>query len=500
MLSRRELMGTAPAFLRQVRRRRKPNLLFLMADDHAGYVMGCDGNGLAQTPNLDRLASESMRFSSHYCNAPVCTPSRQSLLTGQMPHSAGVTVLQTPLSADKPTLAKQLKRAGYQTAVFGKMHFNRPGEPGLHGFDYLMTEGEATKAWQGKVKPAPIPGDVATKRLPWQPFKTPAAEWLNAANLPYPRRDAEMRGTFIAREGMRYLEENRDKPFALWVSLQEPHSPFDYPVEDRGAFDPRRFPVPRVGPQDGGQIPMIFRDLSPEEKQGIIAAYYTSTRFLDRNWGRVLNKLKELGLEEDTVVVYTADHGYDLGQHGRFEKHCGYDPALRVPLMIRWPGQVTPGVVRDFTEHLDLGPALLDMLEAPPLPVQQGQSLRPYLEGRRPERPRTHIVSEYLENEEVFVRTSQWKLQYGSGRRKRTDGYVTDQPTPGRTVKLFHLGKDPGEFVNEAGRYPKEVAELQKVALARFRTTHPDAAHEPSQGSVEDLLDFYLPPRDAKSA
>ena len=105
---------------------RRPNFLFLLADDHAAYVLGCDGNRLAATPNLDRLASEGTRFSRHFCNSPVCTPSRQSFFTGQLPHTAGVTRLPTPLALDKPTLAKQFKAAGYSTAVFGKMHFNRP--------------------------------------------------------------------------------------------------------------------------------------------------------------------------------------------------------------------------------------------------------------------------------------------------------------------------------------------------------------------------------------
>lgn len=494
------MLGLAPAVVKAQRSRKRPNLLFLMADDHAGYVMGCDGNRQALTPNLDRLASESVRFAAHHCNSPVCTPSRQSLITGLMPHAAGVTVLETPLSPEQQTLPKLLKQAGYQTAVFGKMHFNRPASPGLHGFDFLMTEGEATREWQRVVKPEPLLPDVETKRLPWRPFRTPAREWLNADNLPYPRRDAEMRGTFIAREGMRYMEENRDRPFALWISLQEPHSPFDFPVEDRGRFDPRSFTVPRVGEQDGGQIPLIFRDLSTAEKQGIIAAYYTSTHFLDRNWGRVLAKLLELRLEEDTLVVYTADHGYDLGHHGRFEKHCGYDQALRVPLMVRWPGRISPGVVRESTEHLDLAPTLAEMLDAPPFARQHGQSLRPYLAGRRPAHPRTHVVSEYLENEEVFVRTSKWKLMYGTGRRKRNDGYVTDNATPGRTVRLYDLEKDAGEFRNVAAQRPKVVRELEMTALERFRATHPEAVAEPSQAGVEDALDFYLRPRDAKPA
>lgn len=492
--------GLGPAILGRAQARRRPNLLFLIADDHAAYVMGCDGNRQARTPNLDRLASQGACFQSHYCNSPVCTPSRQSLLTGQMPHSSGVTVLRTALSPDKPTIARQLKHAGYQTAVFGKMHFNRPAAPGLHGFDHMLTEGEITRAWQREVQPAPMPAGIPTQTLPWRPFQVPAREWLNAAKLPYPRRDDEMRGTYIARQAMRYIEEKKDQPFALWVSLMEPHSPFDFPIEDRGLFDPRQFRVPGVGPQDPPQIPLIFRDLSPQEKQGIIAAYYTSAHFMDRNFGRVLDHLRKLGLEDDTLVVYTADHGYDLGHHGRFEKHCGYDQALRVPLLLRHPGRIRPGVIRQFTEHIDLAPTLLDLLDAPALPVQHGHSLRPYLEAKPPRSPRRQIVSEYLENEEVFVRTERWKLIHGTGRRRRDDGYVTHQPTPGRYAKLFDLASDPGEFQDLAARHAAVVAELQQVAVDRFRSTHPDAPSEPSQGGRDELLDFYLRPRDAAPA
>jgi choline-sulfatase len=141
---RSALAGLAAAPLTFSAPRRKPNFLFILADDHAGYVMGCDGNNQAITPHIDRLAGGGKRFSAHHCNSPVCTPSRQSFFTGQLPHAAGVTVLTTALSPDKPTLAKQFRQAGYNTAVFGKMHFNRTGEPGLHGFDIAKTEDQIT--------------------------------------------------------------------------------------------------------------------------------------------------------------------------------------------------------------------------------------------------------------------------------------------------------------------------------------------------------------------
>jgi choline-sulfatase len=495
MLSRRTLIASA---LQQTRPR--PNLLVIMADDHAGYVLGCDGNAMARTPNLDRLASEGTRFARHHCNSPVCTPSRQSLLTGQLPHMAGVTVLQTPLSEDKPTLPKLLKQAGYHTGVIGKMHFNRAAREGLHGFDYCMTEQELNRAWLRDVKPAALPEGTRAKPQ-WRPFKDPARIWLNGDKLPYPRLEADMKAAYQLRLADEYLEAHKSQPFALWLSFHEPHSPFDFPFEDRERFDPAKFSVPRVGANDAGQIPLIFRDLTPEQKQGIIAAYYTSAEYLDRNIGRALDLLKKHRVDQDTLVVYMADHGYSLGQHGRFEKHCGYEPALHVPLLMRLPGRVRAGhTVRDFTEHVDVPHTLTDLLALDALPIRHGQSLRPYLEGKRPDRPRTHIFSEYLENEEAFVKTDRWKFIHCSGRRKRTDGYDTDTPTPGRYTRLFDRKQDPGEFENVAARHPKVVAEMEKLLLDRFRSTHPDLAAEPQRLAAPEALDYYVRPRDAKGA
>lgn len=474
-----------------------PNLLFLIADDHAGYVLGCDGNRLARTPHLDRLASEGVRFAQHYCNSPVCTPSRQSFFTGLLPHAAGVTVLKTPLDENRPTLARQFRRAGYQTAVFGKMHFNRPAHPGLHGFDLALTEDAVQKQWLHELPPDPVLPPIPTKP-PWRPFQDPARIWLNAARLPFPRRYEQMKSTWLARQACSYLEQHRRQPFALWVSFQEPHSPFDFPMEDRSLFGPARFAVPPLGPQDHSQIPLVFRDLSAPEKQGIAAAYYTSVEFLDRNAGVVLDKLSELQLDRNTLVVYMADHGYCLGQHGRFEKHCCYDPALRVPLIMRWPGRIASNrVVGDLTESVDVPATILDMLAVERLPGQHGQSLRPYLAGRRPHSPRQSIFSEYLENEEACLRTRRWKFIYCSGRRSRRDGYITDNPTPGRYVRLFDLKQDPGEFSDVSGRHPQLVQEFTRQMLSRVRNTHPESHAEPRAAGAEEALDWYLRPRDA---
>ena len=183
-------------------------------------------------------------------------------------------------------------------------------------------------------------------------------------------------------------------------------------MEYRGRHRPEEFHAPQPGPKDGWQIPEVFRSLTEQQKQGIIAAYYTSVEFLDENVGRVLAALEKSGQAKNTIVVYLGDNGYLLGQHGRFEKHCGYEPALRVPLIIRYPGKVRAGVARDLTEHIDVPATITDMMGLDPLSVTHGQSLRPYLEGRRPNLRRDHIFSEYLENEEAYIGTRDWKFVF----------------------------------------------------------------------------------------
>lgn len=508
MLTRRRLIETGAGALATslvaprvaYARDRKPNLLYILADDHAGYVMGADGNSKAHTPNLDRLCAEGIRFARNYCNSPVCTPSRQSFFSSKLPHASGVTVLSTPLAEDSPTLARQLTASGFETAVFGKMHFNRPGVSGLHGFAECNTEDVVRHRWMADVgKPTPPPG-IPTKPT-WKPFRTPARVWLNADTLPFPEYYDHMEGTWTAQQAVKYLREHKDDRFALWVSFREPHSPYDFPIDDRNKFDPKTFPVPPLGPNDFEQIPLIFQGLLPADKQGIIASYYTSVSFLDRNIGVVLQALRELNLENDTLVIYMADHGYSLGQHGRFEKHVCYDPALRVPLVFRWPGRIRAGqVVEEFTESIDVPPTLIEMLGAEPFAINQGQSLASYLRTGRSASPRQSIFSEYLENEEACIRTNRWKLIHCSGKRLRTDGYLEGNPLPGRLVRLFDLENDAQEFYNVASAHPEVVQQLSTEMLTVFRSTHPEAKSEPGGLSMDDAIEWYLRPRDTQAS
>src|SRR5262249_13507829 len=173
-----------------------------------------------------------------------------------------------------------------------------------------------------------------------------------------------------------------EKPYFLMVSFYEPHSPFRFPIEYRNKYKPEQFTVPKIGPEDDGQIPAIFRDLTDREKQGIIAAYHTSTEFMDNNVGLVLDALKRSGRTADTLVIYTGDHGYMLGQHGRFEKHCCYEPAVRAPLLVRWPEHIKGGQsTKALVEFLDIAPTLLDFCRVPAPASMQGKSLASLLRG-----------------------------------------------------------------------------------------------------------------------
>ncbi len=465
---------------------RPPNVLVIIGDDHAAYVYGAYGNAKAATPNLDRFAQTAMRFDRAYCNSPVCTASRQSFLTGRAPHSIGVTLLPTALDDEPLTLAELFKGAGYATAAIGKMHFNSAKS---HGFDQLLDIGKPqsalglTESFDFKTQP------------PWKPFKDHARIWLNSENLPQAAHREEMPGSILAERAIEFMKEHAATPFLLFASFHEPHSPFNYPVEYRGRFNPADFEVPEVGSEDDAQIPAIFRDLTPTEKQGIIAAYYTSTAFLDECVGKVLKGLDETGLTTNTVVVYLGDHGYSLGQHGRFEKHCHYEPAVRVPLLIRWPEHTRGGSSADaLVELMDVFPTLATICGLDIPAEVEGKTLIPILTGES----KTHrqaVFSEYLENEEAMIRDERFKLIYSTGHRERKDGYATDKDSPRPWIRLFDLKNDPGETRNLAGlpQFAARVEEMKKTMIGRL-SSRPDFQTEQSATPDEQLLRYLKPP------
>lgn len=477
----------------------RPNVLWICADDHAAYVSGAYGNRIVRTPNIDKLASQGMRFDRAYCNSPVCTASRQSFLTGRYPRTIGVTKLSTPLPESEITLADVLKEAGYDTASIGKMHFNSSF---AHGFDLRFDMPE----YIALLKERRTAGGVATlpdgvEVLPdWKPFRDPARVWLNSFTRPYGAVDADMAGTIFADQAVKYLGTDRMKPFFLMVSFYEPHSPYHFPVEFRGRHQRSEFTLPQVGPEDASQIPVIFRDLTDDEKRGITASYYTSVEFLDRNIGRVLDALERSGHAENTIVVYTGDHGYCLGHHGRFEKHCSYEEAVRVPLLAKFSGRIPANrSTSAFVELIDVFPTILDFCGIPLPRSVQGRSLLRVLSGES-DAHRDNVVVEYAPNEEIMIRDARYKLVYERGKERRTDGYDPGGPLSGPVFRLFDLEQDPQEFTNLWGRgeHAKRVAQMTMQLADHLKQTAREQGILDELTNAHEILDAGVSSRDVE--
>jgi choline-sulfatase len=472
----------------------RPNLLLIIADDHGGQYLGVAGDPHGATPNLDALAHQGVWFDRAFCNAPLCTPSRQALITGKLPHAVGVTLLNTRLSDDVLTLGDWFRDLDYRTAAIGKMHFNGPS---AHGFAPRVDRAD----WEDHLRShLPRGGD---RRRPWRPFKDPAAVWLNAARRSMGLPTESMDSTYFADRALDFLKGRADRPFALVVSFYDPHSPFHFPRRWRARFRPEQFPIPPVSEPDRREQPALFASLSSDEVRGIQAAYYTSLSFVDSQVGRLIRGLDELGLSGRTLVVYVGDNGYMLGQHGRFEKHCCYEPAVRIPLILRWPGRLPRDRrISDLVEMVDILPTVLHLMQLPVPPGLQGLDLEPLIRGKPGARGHEVVFSEYLENEEAMVRSNRYKLIVGTGRRSRQDGYHTGRPLPGPYQRLFDLVDDPEE-TRDLGGDPRHQAirnDLLHRMYLRMVTTREGLDPVPPRLTELEAIHWCLVPRDRAAA
>jgi arylsulfatase A-like enzyme len=473
-------------------RARGPNILILVGDDHAGGLLGIDGDPRQATPRLDEFAKQGVRFDRAYCNSPVCTASRQSFITGRLPHAVGVTRLTTPLPDDAVTLGDWLGDLGYDTAAIGKMHFNGPSK---HGFATRLD----TPDWAAWLRKHPPEG--GDHRRPWRPFQDPASVWLNARGESFGLPSASMESSYLVDRAAEFIERHKDRsrPFALVVGFPEPHSPFKFPDGWKKRFQPDQFTAPAISEFDRLHQPKVFVPLKPDEVKGIQASYFNSLSFLDHQVGRVLDALKASGLGDDTIVVYLGDNGYMLGQHGRFEKHCSYESAVRVPLILRWPGHLPAGrQVTELVELVDLLPTLLGLASLPLPPDIHGRSLKGLAVGEPGAKGREVVVSEYLENEEAMVRSSRYKLVVSTGARRRLDGYETTNPLPGPSERLYDLEADPAETTDLRGRpdLAPIVNDLRKKLLERLATTRGTRPAVPPGLSEAEALRWCLVPQD----
>lgn len=471
--------------------RKFDHVLLIISDDLATHAVGCYGNTLIQTPHIDALASESVLFENAYANAPMCTPSRASLLTGLYPHAAGVTLLRTPLPDSVLTLAEYLHSQGFATGIFGKNHFNSALK---HGFDTIVNNPDHRRYLQS-VQQRPLPPG-AKVRPPWKPFKDPASIWLNAEGASSGNYFAHSQGTFFARAGLDFMREHASSRFFAVVSFREPHSPFNFPVEMENQFRPESIQLPVAGPEDKRWIPVIFRDLRPEEKRGITRSYYQSVSYMDRNIGLLLDSLEQLGLKENTLVVFVGDHGYLLNHHGRFEKHMMWEEAVKTPLLIRGLGN---GIrIQEPVELIDLVPTMVQALGLTPMPDLQGIALQALIQGEKPHR--THIISQYLTDNKVMIFDGRYKYIYSTGKRDLGSGYATGHGPSGPSHRLYDLSLDPAETHNLAQEAQEQdrIQSLQKLLLNHFRATHPAAALVAPDQSMEMQLSAFCEPPEGE--
>lgn len=475
-----------------------PNIIVIVGDDHSAAALGCYGNEIIRTPNLDKFASEGLKFTNAYSNAPVCSASRQSVLCGKYPHSTGVTLLQTAFRDEgNLTIAEILREKGYHTAVVGKTHFNnyRDEFPPDHGFDLMIPHTDRNK-YLSENPGKSVPDSIKTLGK-WRPFNDPARIWLNADVLPAAEWADQGSAAWDARNAIDFINENKENPFFLWVGFHEPHSPFPFPIEFKGKYDPSRITLPEGSPEDDRFIPEVFRDLSDKDKKGIIASYYTSVEYMDENFGKILDAVNKSGLRENTIVIYIGDQGYLLGDHKRFEKHTMWDPAIKAPFILSDGRESSGGDANNaLVQFIDIAPTILELSGLAIPEEMQGKSLVPIIKEKK------HVVNdfvfaEFLVDNKAMVTDGKWKYVFTTGQRDLGQGYSTGYGPSGILHKLYNLAEDPDESTNLSQR--PELSDtlrfLQEKMLEIFRETHPDADEVSEELSIEEqLIQFCEPP------
>ncbi|MHC4717656.1 MAG: sulfatase-like hydrolase/transferase, partial [Planctomycetota bacterium] len=380
-----------------------PNLVFLFTDEQRADTMAAYGNGRIDTPNLNRLAEQGTVFERAYVTQPVCTPSRASIMTGLYPHTCGCTANNVPLPADVPCLPEMLPRGEYVTAYHGKWHL---GDEifAQHGFDEWVSI-------EDMYRPHYSPGRDRSARSDYH-------HWLTARGVAPATGDVFGRShtarlgeelskpAFLAETASRFIAANRDRPFALYVNFLEPHMPFFGPRD--GQYDPDEIDLPANFAHEltddqslKGRVVAAFHrrhghsglPLADEaDWRRMIGNYWGLCSQVDTHVGTILAALDECGLMDNTIVVYTSDHGDMMGSHRLIAKCVQYEEAVRVPLLVRLPGQSRPRRVARPISQIDLIPTLLDAMGCAAPGHLQGASVLAAMEGRQTDGPGDVVI------------------------------------------------------------------------------------------------------------
>jgi arylsulfatase A-like enzyme len=439
----------------------RPNILYIMADDHAAHAIGAYGSRVNQTPNLDRLAAAGVRFDRCFCVNSICTPSRATILTGKYSHINGVPVFNR-FDGSQPTVAKYLQAAGYHTGMIGKWHLGSdptgfdewvilPGQGVYHDPAFLDRNGR--RVIKGYV--TDVITDLSVEFLEHRPKDKP---FFLMCHHKAPHRSWEPDAKYAALFRSRVIPE----PPTLWDdyatrtdAIRECRQKVFYDLSRR---DLKLQPPPGLTPaqrkqwldatpdavvlQAGGKTETLSGNaLNRWKYQRYMQDYLACVQSIDDSVGRLLDWLDRHGLAQNTVVFYTSDQGFFLGDHGLYDKRFMYEESLRMPFLVRWPGVIRAGSVTDaMAMNPDFAPTFLEIAGLPVPADMQGRSLLPLLGGQRPADWRTSMYYRYYHDPgdhntraHYGVRTLTHKLIYF---------WKKDQ------WELYDLAKDPYELHN----------------------------------------------------
>ncbi|WP_096438616.1 sulfatase family protein [Alteribacter populi] len=453
--------------------KKRPNIVYIMSDDHATQAISSYGSKINETPNIDRLAKEGKRFDHVYCTNALCAPSRATVLTGNYSHVNGVRGLSDRFDGRQQTFPKLLQQDGYQTALVGKWHLGHGGHSDPTGFDY------------------------------WNVFPRQGAYYNPVMMQENKEKKVEGYASDVITEDAIQWLDNRDKsqPFLLMLHHKAPHRPWDPPERYKDLYEDSTFPEPETFNQSddkrskAAQIAdMRIEDMNERDVKGVppegltkeeikswkyqryIKDYLRCVTAMDDNIGSLLDYLDEHNLTEDTIVVYTSDQGFFLGEHGWYDKRFMYEESLRMPFLIRYPKEIEPGTTsKEMIINNDFAPTLLHFTGVNPNEEMQGESFKSICTGSVPENWRKSVYYRYWEHlKEHYVcahfgiRTERYKLIYYYGDPLDVKGALQQKTEP--EWELFDLQKDPLEINNvyKDPNYHETLQEL-KQELNRLR-------------------------------
>ncbi|SPO07646.1 probable choline-sulfatase [Cephalotrichum gorgonifer] len=443
---------------------KKPNIVYIMADQLAAPLLKMyNPDSQIKTPNLDALAAKSVQFDSAYCPSPLCAPSRMSMITGLLPLKIGAYDNAAQISSDIPTYAHYLRLAGYRTALAGKMHFI--GDQ-LHGYEERLT----SDIYPGDFGWA-VNWDEPDTRLEWYHNSSSilqAGPCVRSNQLDYDEEVVYKSQQFIYD----HVREGPDaRPFCLTISLTHPHDPYTIEEKYWDMYEGVDIELPKVKIPKEQQDPHSKRllkvcdlwdeDFTEEQIKRAKRAYYGSVSYVDDCVGRILDTLRRCKLNEDTIIIFSGDHGDMLGERGLWYKMSYFENSARVPLFVHNPRQFQPHRVKENVSTLDILPTMCDLINTKPiveLPLD-GKSLLPHLEGSKGGHDKIYCeyTGEGTISPLVMIKDGPWKYIY----------------CPLDGTQLFNLANDPLELVNLAHSLDKvgvRTAEDEEAAarLAAF--------------------------------